>query len=74
MVSAVNMDTITPMPSVVAKPTIVPVPRKNSTPHAIRVVMLESRNCGERTLEAGVNGALDGLAGSHFLLDALEDE
>ena len=43
MVSAVNMDTITPMPSVVAKPTIVPVPRKNSTPHAIRVVMLESR-------------------------------
>ena len=31
------------------------------------------QNCGERTLEAGVNGALDGLAGSHFLLDALED-
>ena len=42
-VSAVNMETITPMPSVVAKPTIVPVPRKNSTAHAIRVVMLESR-------------------------------
>ena len=31
------------------------------------------QNCGERTLEAGVNGALDGLAGSHFLLDALKD-
>ena len=31
------------------------------------------QNCGERTLEARVNGALDGLAGSHFLLDALED-
>ena len=32
------------------------------------------QNCGECTLEAGVNGALDGLAGSHFLLDALEDD
>ena len=31
------------MPSVVAKPTIVPVPKKNSTPAAISVVRLESK-------------------------------
>ena len=42
-VRAVNMEMITPRPSVVAKPTIVPVPIQNSTAAAISVVMLESR-------------------------------
>ena len=73
MVSAVNMDTITPMPSVVAEADNRAGAKEEQ--HAARDQGgdVGVQNCGERTLEAGVNGALDGLAGSHFLLDALED-
>ena len=42
-VMAVNIESSVPRPSVMAKPRIVPVPRKNSTPAAMIVVMFESK-------------------------------
>ena len=43
MTRAVNMESTTDSASVMAKPLIVPVPRKPRTAAAIRVVMLPSR-------------------------------
>ena len=43
MVKAVNSVVMMPMPSVMAKPRTGPVPMKNSTAAAMKVVMLESR-------------------------------
>ena len=42
-VMAVNIESSVPRPSVMAKPRIVPVPRKKSTPAAMSVVTLESK-------------------------------
>ena len=42
-VKAVNTVVMMPMPSVTAKPRTGPVPMKNSTAAAMKVVMLESR-------------------------------
>ncbi len=43
MVKAVNRVVMMPIPSVTAKPRTGPVPMKNSTAAAMKVVMLESR-------------------------------
>ena len=40
---AVNIESTVPRPSVMAKPRIVPVPRKNRTAAAMIVVMFESK-------------------------------
>jgi hypothetical protein len=72
-VKAVNTVVMMPMPSVTAKPRTGPVPMKNSTAAAMKVVMLESR-WSQRALEAGVDRRNRVAAAAHLLADALVDQ
>ena len=73
-VKAVNTVVMMPMPSVTAKPRTGPVPMKNSTAAAMKVVMLESRMVASARREAGVDGGDRRAAGAHLLADALVDQ
>ena len=63
-----------PMPSVTAKPRTGPLPKKNSTAAAMKVVMLESRMVASARVKPGVDGGDRGAAGAHLLADALVDQ
>ena len=71
---AVNTVVMMPMPSVTAKPRTGPVPMKNSTAAAMKVVMFESRMVASARVKPGVDGGDRRAPGAHLLADALVDQ
>ena len=63
-----------PMPSVTAKPRTGPVPMKNSTAAAMKVVMFESRMVASARVKPASIAVIGGAAGAHLLADALVDQ
>ncbi len=71
---AVNTVVMMPMPSVTAKPRTGPVPIKNSTAAAMKVVMLESRMVASARVKPASIALIAERPAAHLLADALVDQ
>ena len=73
-VKAVNTVVMMPMPSVTAKPRTGPVPMKNSTAAAMKVVMLESMMVASARVKPASIAMIGVRPAAHLFADALVDQ
>ena len=71
---AVNTVVMMPTPSVTAKPRTGPVPMKNNTAAAMKVVMLLSRMVASARVNPASIAAIARAPAAHLLADALVDQ